>query len=338
MGTIALGLRLVLAVVFVTAGVGKLLDLEGSRRAVGEFGVPERAARIAGLLLPLAELATAVALVFRPSARWGALAAFILLVMFIAGIARALSRGEQPDCHCFGQIHSAPASRITLARNALLAAFAIVVVAYGSGPAVDTWVSARSAAVLVAVAVGICAVAAAAYAFSVRGNVKTLTRDLEIARTAAAGGRHGLPVGFDAPKFALPGLRGEMVTLDALRERGQPVLLMFMSPYCGPCGRLLPRVQQWQQTLSSRLTVTLVSMGTTEENAVYDEQGIRDVLLQESMEVANLYGVTATPSAVFVSPEGKIASNVGASEFGIEPLVRLMLREGDAASMAGSTA
>src|SRR3954471_9268452 len=52
MGTAVLALRMVLAVVFVTAGVGKMLDLDGSRRAMADFGLPERAARVVGLLLP----------------------------------------------------------------------------------------------------------------------------------------------------------------------------------------------------------------------------------------------------------------------------------------------
>ena len=61
-----------------------------------------------------------------------------------------MARGEEPDCHCFGQIHSAPAGPPTLARNAVLAGCAAVIVAYGSGPAVDAWVNARSAGELVA--------------------------------------------------------------------------------------------------------------------------------------------------------------------------------------------
>ena len=217
MATAILALRFFLAGVFVTAGVGKLLDLEGSRRAVTDFGVPERAARTVGLLLPIAELAVAIALIPVPSARWAALGAAILLGGFIAGIGRALARGQQPDCHCFGQIHSAPAGRGTLARNAVLAALAIVVVAYGHGPAVDDWVSARSAGVLTAVGLGIVALALAAYAWTLRGEIATLTKDLAVARrSSAAGGRFGLPVGTDAPAFALDDLRGQPVALEGL--------------------------------------------------------------------------------------------------------------------------
>ena len=337
MATIVLGIRLVLAVVFLTAGVGKLLDLAGSRRAVQDFGVPERAAGVVGTLLPIAELATGVALIFKPTGRWGALAAVVLLAAFVAGIGLALARGEQPDCHCFGQIHSAPASRLTLVRNAVLAALAVVVIAYGSGPAVDTWVSARSAGVLVAIATAVAAIAAASYAWTLRTRAKRLEQDLEFARREAAM-RRGVALGWEAPDFTLPNLEGEDVGLPALVARGKPVLLMFMSPWCGPCAALLPRVQQWQQTLSERLTMVVITMGTPEQNTHYAESGLEDVLLQTDFEVAQLYGVSATPSAIFVSREGKVASTVGETEFGIEPLLRLALRDGTGAVMEGSSA
>jgi uncharacterized membrane protein YphA (DoxX/SURF4 family)/thiol-disulfide isomerase/thioredoxin len=334
--TVVLVLRAVLAVVFVTAGFGKLLDLEGSRRAMRDFGVPERAVGIAGVALPLTEVAVGLALIFRPSARWAALAALVLLAAFIAGIVRALARGEQPDCHCFGQIHSAPAGRATLARNAVLGAAAAVVVVYGSGPAVDTWVSARSPSVLVAIAACICALASVGYAWSVRRDLQRLGRDLDTARKAAAFRRGGLPVGYDAPMFALSDLQDERITLTRLLEGGKPLLLMFMSPGCGPCAALTPRVREWQQTLSERMTIAVLSSGTAEQNAMFEEHGLEHVLLQQGMEVADQFGVTGTPSAVFVSHDGKIASHPGVTEYGIEPLVRLALRDGVGAAMESS--
>jgi thiol-disulfide isomerase/thioredoxin len=338
MTTIVLGLRLLLAVVFLAAGIGKLLDLEGSRRAVRDFGVPEGAAKFAGAALPVLELLVAVALVFVPTARWGALAALLLLAAFIVGIGRALARGEQPDCHCFGQIHSEPAGPLTLVRNAVLAACAAAILAYGSGPAIDTWINDHSAAVLVAVALGICAAIAVVYALSLRGDVRRLGRDLETARKSAAQGRAGLPVGYDAPDFTLPALEGEQVALTSLIGRGKPVLMVFMSPWCGPCASLMPRIHQWQQGLSERLTLAVISMGTAEQNAAFEEQGIADVLLAQGMEIADMFGIAGTPSAVFVSRDGKIASHPAVTEFGIEPLVRLALRDGVSPSMEGSVA
>jgi peroxiredoxin/uncharacterized membrane protein YphA (DoxX/SURF4 family) len=331
---------MVLAVVFVTAGVGKMLDLAGSRRAMADFGLPERVARVVGLLLPVAEIAVGLALVFRPSAQVAAIGAALLLAGFILGIGLALARGEQPDCHCFGQIHSAPAGRSTLIRNAALAAGAIVIAVHGSGPAVDDWVSARSAAELAAVGLGIVALGAVLYAWYLRSEYGTLTNNLRIARQAGAvGGRYGLPVGTEAPRFELPDLRGEPVALNELTSRGNPVVLMFMSPWCGPCGIMLPKIRSWQETLRERLTIAIISTGTLEQNEVFEEQNIQDVLLQQDMEIADIYSVRGTPSALIVSRDGVIASNLGEMDQAIEPLVRLALRQGtNIVSVEGSAA
>src|SRR4051794_29054289 len=139
MDTVVLVIRIVLAVVFATAGVGKLRDLQGSRQSLQEFGVGERLARPAGLLLPLAELAVAVALIFRPTAQWGALAALLLLLVFLAGIGNALRQGFAPACNCFGQLHPAPPGRGTLIRNAVLSALALFAPPGGPGPPVASW-------------------------------------------------------------------------------------------------------------------------------------------------------------------------------------------------------
>jgi peroxiredoxin/uncharacterized membrane protein YphA (DoxX/SURF4 family) len=329
----------VLAVVFLTAGVGKLLDLAGSRQAMRDFGLPDRAAAIAGVLLPIAEMATGVALIFVPTARLGALAALLLLVAFIVGIARAMARGEEPDCHCFGQIHSAPAGPLTLVRNAVLAAFAAVIVAYGSGPALDAWVKARSASELVAIGASLCAVAALAYALTLRRETMRMKGDLAIAQSGGSQGRRGLSVGSDAPAFALKSLQGETVSLATLRERGQPVLLLFMSASCGPCATFLPTIQQWQETLGARLTMAIITAGTTEQNGeVFGEFGLDYVLVQEASEVADLYDVQFTPSGIFVTPGGKVASPPGEGQQGIEPLVRLAIRDGAGFAMEPSVA
>src|SRR5919107_3474454 len=116
--------RLVLAAVFTIAGVAKLADLKGSRRAIIELGLPAVVASPLALLLPLAELGVGAALIPASSAWWGALGALGLLLLFVVGISINLARGKKPECHCFGQLHSAPAGWKTLARNAVLAAVA----------------------------------------------------------------------------------------------------------------------------------------------------------------------------------------------------------------------
>ena len=158
MGIALLIARLLLALIFLVAGLAKLADRAGSRHGLIEFGVPAALAAPLGVLLPLAELAVAIALIPLATAWWGAAGALALLLVFVAGIGVNLARGRKPDCHCFGQLHSAPAGWSTLARNGALAALAgfVLWAGYdGVGPSAVSWLGALSAAQLAGLVVGL---------------------------------------------------------------------------------------------------------------------------------------------------------------------------------------
>jgi peroxiredoxin/uncharacterized membrane protein YphA (DoxX/SURF4 family) len=323
---IALAARLLLAIVFAAAAVGKLHDQPGGRRALAGFGIPERSVAPVAVLLPLAELATAVALVPRSSARWGAIAALFLLLLFVAGIARAMSRGEAPDCHCFGHLGSAPAGRRTLIRNAVLALLAVLLAAYGPGEGIDGWVSGRSAAELAAAGAGVCAAALAALLVRLWLENRRLRRDLMGAREATALLPPGLPVGAQAPKFSLPGADGARISLDTLLARGRPVALVFVSPSCAPCTGMLPDLARWQSTLAERITIALLSTGTLRENwLVRERHGLENMLVQGGNEVSEAYRVAATPSVVIVTRDGRIGSRTRSSRPIAEAVIRSAL-------------
>ncbi len=86
-------MRLLLAAVFLVAGLTKLTDRAGSQHALVAFGVPTALAAPLGVALPLAELVIASALLPVTTAWWGALGALALLMVFVAGIAYNLARG-----------------------------------------------------------------------------------------------------------------------------------------------------------------------------------------------------------------------------------------------------
>jgi peroxiredoxin len=358
MDIVILFARLLLAAVFVVAGVAKLADREGSRRAVADFGVPSALAAPLGILLPLAELAVAAALIPTSTAFWGAVGALVLLLLFVAGIGANLARGRRPDCHCFGQLHSSPAGWSTLARNGVLAAIAALLVWRGLegevGPSVIGWIGALSTAQLLVLAGGTVVLALLAvqwfFLFGVlRQNGRLLARLNAVEeRLAAAGlapsenGAHrtsGLAVGSPAPAFALQDLDGEEVTLDGLRARGKPVMLMFTDPSCEPCMDLLPDVGRWQQQYAGKLTIALVGRGSVEENsAEASEHGVENVLLQEDWEVADAYEIDATPGAVVVSPEGIIGSPVAQGPDEVEALLAQAVGERAQLPLLHSTA
>lgn len=320
--------RLVLAGVFIVAGVAKLADRRGSAHAMRDFGIPGSWAPALGILLPIAEIAVAVGLIPTATARWGALGALVLLLAFVAGIGFNLARGNQPDCHCFGQLHSEPAGWPTLIRNGVLAAVAGFILVQGwndVGASTVAWVAKVSAlqvlmVVVVAIVFALLAVEGWVLVHLLQQNGRLLLR-LDALESSVqtgqpviptvAGGRlgAGLPVGAMAPSFDLPDVHGMRMTLAALMSSGKPVMLLFSNPDCGPCNELLPEIGRWQREQEKKLTFALVTRGDVVGNrAKSDEHGIRHVLLQENREVAQAYQASATPSAVLVRPDGAIGS------------------------------
>jgi peroxiredoxin len=304
---------------------------------MADFGLPVVLASPLGLLLPLAELAVAVALIPTTTAWVGSLGALVLLLAFIAGISVNMARGNAPDCHCFGQLHSEPVGWPTLIRNGILALLTLFVALQGPGHPGSSAVSwlghltTFEVITLVVAVIGFAILAVQSWVIVhlmqqqgrllLRFDALDGTPGLQPASPSPA---MGLPAGTPAPGFQLPDLDGTPVSLDALRETGKPVLLLFTDPQCGPCQALLPDVGAWQREHADRLTLALVSRGTVDENrAKAEEHGLAPVLLQGDREVATAYLANATPSAVLISSHGSIAGPVAA---GAEEIKGLLAR------------
>jgi peroxiredoxin len=337
--------RLLLAAVFALAAFGKITDPKGTREALAGFGVPRFLITPFGILLPVAELAVAVLLIPTATAAYGAIGALVLLGLFIIGIAVSMARGQAPDCHCFGQLHSEPAGWSTLIRNFILAGVAAFVAVAGwddAGTSAVSWIGDLSGFEQVALVVGVVM----AVAIAVEGwlllhalgqNGRLLFRleavegivlggegveDMDEDEEEAAAPARGLPLGTPAPAFALSGIFGEVLTLDALRSQGKPVMLIFSDPNCGPCNAMLPDIAGWQRDHFATMTAALISRGSVEANREkIGKNGLANVLLQQDREVAESFNAPATPSAVLVSPDGDIASALAEGAQAIRLLV-----------------
>ncbi len=336
--------RMILFAVFVVSGLSKLFDLVGSRQAMRDFGLPEPLANPAGLTLPIAELVVAILLLPVATAAWGGLGALVLLLLFIAGMSYNLARGRRPDCHCFGQIHSAPIGRGTIIRNAVLALIAAPVAWIGfaddPGPSLVGWLGDLSGVgwvLLVGGLVLLGALAGVAWLLThlLGQNGRLLVRlDAVEAALIERGmlpetdddedeeAEEGLAIGAPAPAFSLTGLQGETMTLDALRATGKPVLLIFSDPNCGPCNALLPDIGRWQRENGSQLTTAMVTRGTADANrSKSTEHGLTHVLLQKDSEVADIYQTNGTPTGVIVRADGTIGSRPAPGTDAIRNLV-----------------
>jgi len=137
----------VLAATFAWAGAAKLGRPAETAAGFAELGLGGAEGLARGV--PALELALAVALLAVPAA--GAAAALVLLGCFSLVLVRALRRGGEVRCACFGRATGPPLSWLELARNGLLAALAALGLAAGLDPRVPALVAAADV-VLVTVA------------------------------------------------------------------------------------------------------------------------------------------------------------------------------------------
>jgi peroxiredoxin len=367
----ALAVRLLLAAVFLLAGATKLVDPVGLRKALRDFGAPPALARPMVMLLPVLELAVAALLIPTSLAWYGAWGALALLTLFLIAVGVAMIRGRKPDCHCFGQLHSAPVGWSTLIRNCVLAAAAGWLASRGqlhSGTDLWAWVASLGATEFKVVLVALCA---AGFAFlhavsRARPRSQPVEVDLvpepddeeeeveEVAKerpSSPARSRQprpvpppepseparpgpmgiGLPVGSPAPEFKRPALTGEIRSLQSLREQGD-VLLVFSSPFCEPCTVLASNLVRWMREMNGLPRVVLVSRGTPRDN-IAKLKGFEAsmVLLQRESEVSESYDCIATPSAVLVGADGRIQSDLVTGGVEIKKLLLSAAKPGNPA-------
>ncbi len=339
---LVLVIRLVLSAVFALAGATKLLDRPGSRAAMINFGVSERWASLAASMLAASEIVIALLLLPSSTAWFGAVGALALLVLFIVQIGINLAQGRTPDCHCFGQLYSRPIGRETLVRNGILALLALFLVLQGPqgirSLALSQAALPEGSTLWIALAVLLLAVGAAVgvlglFMFNLlRQNGRLMLRVEALERAAGIVGAGeeqapaGLPVGTPAPAFQLPTIQGQIVNFADLfntaENQGKPILLHFSDPGCGPCRNFLPQIAEWQQK-QSRFNVVVASTGAPTTNLQHaSEYGIENMLLQQDREVAQLFGVRATPGALLIDAQGRIASPVALGPEAIRTLVQ----------------
>jgi peroxiredoxin len=349
MTTVAGGiLEALLVGVLLLAGAAKLLDQTGAREAAVGFGVPRRAAPFVALSIPAVELLAAGLLLSR-TAEWGALGAAALLSVFAVAIAVALAGKRRPDCHCFGALHSASVSGVTLARTGALAVAAWTAAAFELAATDGNFLNQSLGFLLgeqAPVVAGFAVVALIAFVQGwfilqlLRQQGRLLVRierleglpahghtppgALEVVRP---GGAETLPdarlVGSAAPDFTLDSVDGDTVTLNASLADGHQTLMVFVDPQCGPCVELLPTLAGWSHELAGGVTLTVIATGERDAaRALADKYGLRGMLLDEDESVMTAFGVYGTPAAVLVGRDGRIASAVASGALPIGDLVK----------------
>ena len=310
--------RAALALTFVVSALSKAADPLGTREAAGDLGVPARFARGTAAALPVVELVAAVLLVLgAPAVQIGAALSLALLAIFSIAIARVLRAGTSASCRCFGGLSSKPLSARSLVRNGLLAALAAVS-ALPADRSVLRAAADGSRALWFAVAAAVLLGGMILVLLVLLRRYGAALRRIEALETGGSG------VLDLAPPFALPDLDGNMVTTEQLRADGVPVLLLFMSPTCGPCRGLAPRVGAWHRRYGDALRLVVVSDGRVEANRLEFPDPTLTVVLETDASVSSIYAPGGTPAAVVLLPDGRRLSEPAYAADDIGELVQTL--------------
>jgi peroxiredoxin/uncharacterized membrane protein YphA (DoxX/SURF4 family) len=338
--------RLFLASILVIAGVAKATDQVGARKALIGFGVPEEFAGLLAWCLPFIEITVALALIPLSTAWIGAISALALMLIFSVAIGLSILRGRKTECNCFGQLHSRPVSWSMFARNLILAAVAALIVLRGReapGLSALAWVrdlkTAETMNLLISsFAVGLLVTGVVYLRRVLNQQTRILDRIDEVEklveefapppveREEAMLPPEGLPVGARAPDFSLASIGGGQISLRNLLGYGKPVLLLFVSPNCAPCATILQDVSGWERDYSDRLTIAVLSKGSLLDNERrVAKHGVRHLLLVGESDVVETYKGKWSPSAVLISPRGRLASHNTYGEQAIRELINFVV-------------
>jgi thiol-disulfide isomerase/thioredoxin len=332
MGEILLLVRLALFGVFALAAIGKLMDPEGSEKAVKGFGVPDSLAKPVGVGLPIFELVLAFLFLFVSTSWFAAIAAVLLISVFIGGMIYQIAQGKAPDCHCFGQIHSEPVGKSSLLRNAGFAILALFLAIQGranQGASLADDNSGMTIVLILVLAVLAVGVFYLKRIFDQQGELirridllELISKDGQtVERVEAVPPTEGLAIGSPFPEFQLKGLDGTAATKSDIFG-AKPAIVFFVSPDCSPCKALYPEIKEWQKELGEKLDFVFVSSGDLKANRdkYGDTDGIR-VIVEEKRELAESVKAQWTPSALFVNADGRIGSYVSTGDSAIRLLI-----------------
>ncbi|MFN2501266.1 MAG: MauE/DoxX family redox-associated membrane protein [Pyrinomonadaceae bacterium] len=338
-------IRLALATVFGVAGLAKLFDPAGSEKAFNDFGVPGPLVRLMVYLLPAAELLIAGLLLFVQTSWYGAVGAAALFAAFTAGMLYQMAKGNTPDCHCFGQIHSEPIGVSSVLRNIALLILAAILVSQGRAGQGVFLVNSNQDVMQFVIGLAVVALLGIAIFFlkQISDQQTQIMRRIELMELVARDGgtverddvthpHEGLPVGAEFPDFELPDVDGGAVTLADLKADGLPVLFLFISPTCNPCQGLVPDFDQWSKDLAGRVRLVFVSGGSAVDNLTkFGGDADHQILLQKDRELAEMVKAKWTPTALLMDRKGRVASHVTAGDTAIRAFVE-QIKSGDLAA------
>jgi hypothetical protein len=309
---------LLLALVLVSAGIGKLRGPRRGAAGLTSLGVPAPfAVPAVAAAHPWVEIALAVLLTLGTGVLGilGAAASLALMATYLLLVVNVLRRGEDVDCDCFGAFGQSQVTRSTVGRNAwyvVLAGLSLWAHLDDSGPlhAMPRMGAGGWGWLAAVLASGVTVLLTVGPTERTPGRAAGVDDDAELEDYLRT----------PTPAVPVTLSDGSVRSLRALSAT-RPQLLLFVSTTCGLCHRIIERAPEWREALPMldvRLVYVMPRPGddqTVDENAdeltVYDpERWAHDTL-----------GLQGTPSAVALGVDGLLAGGPVAGPDDVETFV-----------------
>lgn len=117
----------------------------------------------------------------------------------------------------------------------------------------------------------------------------------------------GPKIGDAAPLFELRDLNGKLITIGGSNAGGFSTMLMFVSPTCPVCKKLLPIVKSLVSGESRWLRMVFTSDGDEPEQREFvGRYHLEDFPMVLSSELGMTYHVSKLPYAVLIDEEGRV--------------------------------
>jgi hypothetical protein len=320
------------AVVLVVSGAGKLRSPDSVDAGFTSLDVPGWLDTVVvRRLVPWVELALGLWLLLAtgPALVLVAVLVLLLFVAYLVLVVRAVRRPEPVDCGCFGALGDSRVTRVTVWRNAVLVlSAALCVVAGLRGVGLIGAVVDGSALPWVASAALSAAVAA-----------------LVVHRAPVPDVAPGRPLGAEPETDDSDSGYRRRITprAEVLTEDGRLVLvseqtattahlLVFLSPGCGPCGRIGPQLARWGADLDPVAVRAVVS---AQPRSIAEMPYLAGHAWFDPFALARTAFGVGTPSAVLLGTDGLLAGGPVQGEDDVTAFVAELtgrLREGDPVS------
>ena len=125
--------RIVLAMIFIYAGMEKISDTNGFSISINNYKIlPLFLVNIFAITLPWLELTTGILLLFGIKVKENSFIISVLLIIFIIVISISLIRGLNIDCGCFGTVSGTKIGVYKIVEDLVLLLLGVILIKFDS--------------------------------------------------------------------------------------------------------------------------------------------------------------------------------------------------------------